>query len=635
MAQQTVNIGDSANDGNGDPLRTAFDKVNDNFDEVYTALGGVIDGLTESDLKGNVLADDDTIIINSLTGSINLSDTVVGNIVPRSDNTSNLGSETKKFRNVYIDGKLIVGDTAVSILPGGEIAESVALKEVRDFLDFPPGYSVKPGYTDAGIILIRWDYDEFTIRVDNAFPETQNLVRRILLGSTVERVDLDTQEVLQTTTVTSYVGEEEVFQGMLDFTFTVSDEGPRTQKNWGGDPGDVTGDSKSLVTYETITGLPLDLAAYDDTKLYVLSDTGGGLVNQLNYTDDDIETGTFSGSASVAGDGNITGMHIDESGNYLFTIDETTGVVRKYNFGTAGDITTITEDTDATYDSVLTEDTAPRSIFLTIDGLAMIITGNQNKSVYQYDLSTAWDPSTATYSGNLLDMNLVAGPITIPGNFNTSLRHIAISPDGRRLHITTSNDRAYYEDINTRQWWLGDDGISEYQAQITWQYESSYSDSGGFTYNGSGSKKFYIYQTQAKYIFQSSTNFSITPEAPETTEQVNVTVGASVPNAGEIAYDPTTETDWSDKGLEVPSSLTEALDSIASTFTDDPVITETDPVFTASPAGSIEETDTANWDEAHGWGDHAAAGYVSLADLKTIAAESSCYEDFQAAIAAL
>jgi len=35
MAQQTVNIGTSANDGTGDPLRTAFDKVNDNFNEVY------------------------------------------------------------------------------------------------------------------------------------------------------------------------------------------------------------------------------------------------------------------------------------------------------------------------------------------------------------------------------------------------------------------------------------------------------------------------------------------------------------------------------------------------------------------------------------------------------------------------
>ena len=37
MAQQTINIGSSPNKGDGDPLRTAFDKINDNFDELYTA----------------------------------------------------------------------------------------------------------------------------------------------------------------------------------------------------------------------------------------------------------------------------------------------------------------------------------------------------------------------------------------------------------------------------------------------------------------------------------------------------------------------------------------------------------------------------------------------------------------------
>jgi hypothetical protein len=31
MALQTINIGASANDGSGDPLRTAMDKINDNF----------------------------------------------------------------------------------------------------------------------------------------------------------------------------------------------------------------------------------------------------------------------------------------------------------------------------------------------------------------------------------------------------------------------------------------------------------------------------------------------------------------------------------------------------------------------------------------------------------------------------
>lgn len=42
MAQQTINIGAAANDGTGDPARTAFGKVNDNFDELYAGQGGPV-----------------------------------------------------------------------------------------------------------------------------------------------------------------------------------------------------------------------------------------------------------------------------------------------------------------------------------------------------------------------------------------------------------------------------------------------------------------------------------------------------------------------------------------------------------------------------------------------------------------
>jgi hypothetical protein len=43
--------------------------------------------------------------------------------------------------------------------------------------------------------------------------------------------------------------------------------------------------------------------------------------------------------------------------------------------------------------------------------------------------------------------------------------------------------------------------------------------------------------------------------------------------------------------------------------------TETDPVFTASPAGSITSTQVTNWNSAYGWGDHAAQGYLKQSNL--------------------
>ena len=35
--QQQINYGNTANDGQGDPLRTAFIKVDDNFDAIWNA----------------------------------------------------------------------------------------------------------------------------------------------------------------------------------------------------------------------------------------------------------------------------------------------------------------------------------------------------------------------------------------------------------------------------------------------------------------------------------------------------------------------------------------------------------------------------------------------------------------------
>jgi len=39
MTKQSINIGATANDKTGDSLRAAFNKVNQNFTELYTSLG--------------------------------------------------------------------------------------------------------------------------------------------------------------------------------------------------------------------------------------------------------------------------------------------------------------------------------------------------------------------------------------------------------------------------------------------------------------------------------------------------------------------------------------------------------------------------------------------------------------------
>lgn len=53
---------------------------------------------------------------------------------------------------------------------------------------------------------------------------------------------------------------------------------------------------------------------------------------------------------------------------------------------------------------------------------------------------------------------------------------------------------------------------------------------------------------------------------------------------------------------------------------------ETDPVFTASPAFSITSTDITNWNNAYSWGDHSLAGYLtSFTELDPVFSSSPAF----------
>ena len=75
MAKQTINLGTSPNKGDGDPLRTAFDKVNDNFDELYVDIKQIRSAQTGGgtlivDTIGSVHATDSTLLVDGNNSKI-------------------------------------------------------------------------------------------------------------------------------------------------------------------------------------------------------------------------------------------------------------------------------------------------------------------------------------------------------------------------------------------------------------------------------------------------------------------------------------------------------------------------------------------------------------------------------------
>ena len=65
MTQKLINTGTSANKGDGDPLRLAFQKINDNFTELYTGSP-----IVPQDLRGSVFGDDSTLLVDGVNSSI-------------------------------------------------------------------------------------------------------------------------------------------------------------------------------------------------------------------------------------------------------------------------------------------------------------------------------------------------------------------------------------------------------------------------------------------------------------------------------------------------------------------------------------------------------------------------------------
>ena len=115
MAQKNINIGSSANKGDGDPLRTAFSKAEDNFTDLYARIV-VVEGQVgianqggatiQQSIIGDVIGADSTVIVNHATSTVTAQN-IIGNLK---------GSVVADDSTVIIDG--VSGTIPYSVLSG-------------------------------------------------------------------------------------------------------------------------------------------------------------------------------------------------------------------------------------------------------------------------------------------------------------------------------------------------------------------------------------------------------------------------------------------------------------------------------------------------------------------------------------
>ena len=148
MAKQVINIGSVANDGTGDPLRTAFDKVNDNFTELYNDDTGDVNqvtgtgGITASPTTGDVVVnlDDDSITYAKLgtefTTSAAVGATTLDFSTAQVFTKANSGTVTYTISNADIGmtKDLILTGTGSFSITGGKLIAGEFVESTTNFI---------------------------------------------------------------------------------------------------------------------------------------------------------------------------------------------------------------------------------------------------------------------------------------------------------------------------------------------------------------------------------------------------------------------------------------------------------------------------------------------------------------------
>ena len=139
----------------------------------------------------------------------------------------------------------------------------------------------------------------------------------------------------------------------------------------------------------------------DGTKMYIIGNTGDDVNEYSLSTAFDVSSATYVQRFAIdAQETQPRGMTFNNDGTKMYVIGPIGKDVNEYNLSTGFDISTATY---AQNFSVANEEYNPQEVVFNHDGTKMFIVGaTSGDEVNQYNLSTGFDISTATYAQNIL-----------------------------------------------------------------------------------------------------------------------------------------------------------------------------------------------------------------------------------------
>ena len=301
-------------------------------------------------------------------------------------------------------------------------------------------------------------------------------------------------------------------------------------------------------TWIDINSMTADQAAGDGTVHYAVSTDDRTTWSVAKASDgvrpivrDNAGTWQYNNASTYAGTTWVNGSTNDE----FYTLQESLGD------GIAEAAGTFSSLSNVTYDSVDfavgSQDADPRGVAFSTDGTKMFVAGNSGDSIYQYTLSTAHDISTATYNSsfaaqgtNVLDVvfnsdgtkmyapSVSPSPssiyeydlstafdittvtynsvsLNISSQSTGTVHGISFNDDGTKLYTAISGSSVYEYVLSTAY----DLSTASYN-NLVFNAQSQVSDISGVTFNSDGTKMFISDNgTDAVYQYSLNTPFSI------------------------------------------------------------------------------------------------------------------------------
>jgi hypothetical protein len=205
------------------------------------------------------------------------------------------------------------------------------------------------------------------------------------------------------------------------------------------DPYSLTGASYDGLSFSVATQEPNPTDVFfkpDGLKMYIVGSSG--LIYQYSLSVAwTISTASYdSVSFSIAAQETLpTAIFFKEDGLRLFVLGQSSDLIYQYTLGVAWDIST------ASYDSISfsvgSQEPNAQAMFFKPSGLELLVRGFENK-VFQYNLTSAWNISTASYTGLSFDLGTeIERPRAVVYKYalTTSSNISTASYDGTELSI--------------------------------------------------------------------------------------------------------------------------------------------------------------------------------------------------------